>query len=428
MAHGRDGDGSDEEVTGVNYEDEPYVRLYTRDTVAWLRLQWQGQAVLALLLRKLDRAGAIEVGESAADAAESVAALLSMPVSVVKVGLSRILAGGALEHAGRFLIMPKFIDAQTASKAPKERQREHRERKRDMLRAGLDPSQRGTVIYFVQSENGGHIKIGRAEDLAKRLIGLASGRPDKLVVLASFPGTIADEKEIHALLAPHRDKGEWFLPNNDVVAAVAFAAQNGRGVIDWLRDKSRPQSHSVTPNVTDSSQVTKQASPVTPSLALHSSAEEEKIPLPPSEPEQSGPPPRDPMGDTLRKQPPGKRADVLRVWEAFKTALAYPPRTKFRGPWDDDARRIADAIDQYDERTCIAIVAEAPRDGMVNGTTDERHQRHDSVHYVFENQDTFRRLLRAAEARKRRDSGIDPVARAAAAEPDLTDYRDPEVA
>lgn len=158
--------------------------------------------------------------------------------------------------------------------------------------------------------------------------------------------------------------------------------------------------------------------------------EKEDLPLPPREPEQTRAPPSDPFGATFGKNPPGKRADVLRVWEAFKRALAFPRNTKLGlgRPWDPDAQRIADAIDAYDEATCVAVAAEAPFDGMVNGTQDERGVKHDTVAYVFENPNTFSRLLRAAEAKKKRNSGIDVLTRAAAAEPDLSNYQDPEVA
>ena len=36
----------------VDFSDESYVRLYTRDTVSWLRLGWEAQALLCLLLRQ----------------------------------------------------------------------------------------------------------------------------------------------------------------------------------------------------------------------------------------------------------------------------------------------------------------------------------------------------------------------------------------
>jgi hypothetical protein len=146
----------------------------------------------------------------------------------------------------------------------------------------------------------------------------------------------------------------------------------------------------VTDNVTSDARATSQR---------EETRRDERSPTPsePSEPKEPRP---DPFGDTLRKSPPGRRLDVLRVWERFKTALAYPPKTKFRSDWDDDAKRIAERIDAYDEATCLAVVDAAPLDGMVSGRTDEFSQKHDTVAYVFENQNTFNRLLRAAEKSK----------------------------
>lgn len=103
------------------------------------------------------------------------------------------------------------------------------------------------------------------------------------------------------------------------------------------------------------------------------------------------------VGAATTSTPPSKRADVQRVWQAFKVAVGLAPKTKFRGDWDQDAKRIADAIDAYDEATCLAVVAAAPLDGMVNGTADEQSLKHETVAYVFENRNTFNRLMRAAE-------------------------------
>lgn len=156
--------------------------------------------------------------------------------------------------------------------------------------------------------------------------------------------------------------------------------------------------------------------------------EKEDLPLPPTV--VTRPPPADPMLATFGKNPPGKRPDVARVWEAFKVALNLPPKSKLGlgRPWDPEAQLVADAIDAYDEATCLMVVAEAPNDGMVNGAQDERGVKHDGVAYIFENPNTFKRLLRVAEGKRRRNSSVDVLSRAANAEPDLTNYRDPEVA
>ena len=46
----------------MRWEDERYVRVYTRDTLNWLALSFEAQGVLVLLLRKLDRAGILDLG------------------------------------------------------------------------------------------------------------------------------------------------------------------------------------------------------------------------------------------------------------------------------------------------------------------------------------------------------------------------------
>ena len=46
----------------MRWEDENYVRLYTRDTTDWKLLSWEARALFVLLMRKLDRAGILELG------------------------------------------------------------------------------------------------------------------------------------------------------------------------------------------------------------------------------------------------------------------------------------------------------------------------------------------------------------------------------
>lgn len=206
----------------MRFEDERYVRLYTRDTTTWLMLRWEGQTVFALLMRKLDRTGVFDLGGSAP--IDAVSAVLQVPEDIVRIGLERLLARGVIEHREDCLICPKFIEAQEASMTPNARAKESRLRRRDMLRQGLDPAARSTVVYFVQSEHGGPIKIGHAEDLAKRLVGLQTSRPDRLVVLAAATGTIADERTIHDRFAGSREKGEWFSATPELLDFVKHVA------------------------------------------------------------------------------------------------------------------------------------------------------------------------------------------------------------
>lgn len=111
----------------VRWEDERYVRLYTRDTATWKLLPWQGRALLPLLLRKCDRAGIVEAGD---DLLEGVAALVDLPLDVVEVGLPALLRRGVVVARGEVMVFPNFLSAQEAKASDKVRAKEYRERSR----------------------------------------------------------------------------------------------------------------------------------------------------------------------------------------------------------------------------------------------------------------------------------------------------------
>ncbi len=116
----------------LRWEDERYVRLYTRDTIGWKMLPWQARCVLPLLMRVLDRAGLIDLGEYGT---EGLAAILDLPEEVVEPGLGALLKRGTLRMSGSFLLMPNFLEAQEAKASDAQRQRESRGRARDLAKA-----------------------------------------------------------------------------------------------------------------------------------------------------------------------------------------------------------------------------------------------------------------------------------------------------
>jgi hypothetical protein len=117
----------------LNFEDEHYVRVYTRDTKTWLRWGWEGQTVFMFVMRKLDKSGVLDdIEEPVAD----VALMTGLPREVVAVGLPRILESGALEQHGKALVAPKYIDAQSAKRSDKQRAKESRERRRNTAQSG----------------------------------------------------------------------------------------------------------------------------------------------------------------------------------------------------------------------------------------------------------------------------------------------------
>jgi len=65
-------------------------------------------------------------------------------------------------------------------------------------------------VYFVASENGKRVKIGRSINPASRLKSLQSGSPSALRLVAVWPGGNSLERQLHERFATSRLHGEWF--------------------------------------------------------------------------------------------------------------------------------------------------------------------------------------------------------------------------
>lgn len=104
------------------------MRVYTRDTATWKLLTWEGKALLALLFRKLDRAGLAELGENRI---EGLAALVDLPEEIAERGLESILIRKVALLIGdqrTTLLIPNFLSAQEAHTSDAQRKRDQRER------------------------------------------------------------------------------------------------------------------------------------------------------------------------------------------------------------------------------------------------------------------------------------------------------------
>lgn len=111
----------------MDYANERFVLLYTRDTATWKLLDWEARAVLMFLLRKVDRSGVIDVGE---DGVDGLAAVLEVPVEVVARALPKLIARKTVTASDTSFAMPNFLEAQETPRSDKQRQRDSRERRR----------------------------------------------------------------------------------------------------------------------------------------------------------------------------------------------------------------------------------------------------------------------------------------------------------
>lgn len=118
----------------MRWQDERYVRFYTRNTPEWCVLDWKARALFGLILREVDRAGILELGKLGLRA---VAVAVRAPWEEIEKPLLDILADGMAVHRDdlRLLVVPNFIDAQEAPQSDKARKRAERERARDLAKA-----------------------------------------------------------------------------------------------------------------------------------------------------------------------------------------------------------------------------------------------------------------------------------------------------
>lgn len=85
-----------------------------------------------------------------------------------------------------------------------------------MARQRQLPLRPSELVYFVEAETIGLIKIGRASDMDERMRALRIGSPDKLTLLGVVrrANAAALESQLHARFAADRHHGEWFNPSD----------------------------------------------------------------------------------------------------------------------------------------------------------------------------------------------------------------------
>jgi hypothetical protein len=81
-------------------------------------------------------------------------------------------------------------------------------------------------VYFIQSTDGGPVKIGRSASPIDRLSSLQTANPSRLRIVAKMAGGGAVERSMHALFAADRIRpdGEWFRASQ---ALTAFMREIG---------------------------------------------------------------------------------------------------------------------------------------------------------------------------------------------------------
>jgi len=93
------------------------------------------------------------------------------------------------------------------------------------------------MIYFIQSDVGGPIKIGHAKNPQARLSDLQIGSPVRLRIIGTISGDEKKEKELHSNFSDEHLYGEWFYPSD---ALISFLEINGH--ISAIKQNINPAS------------------------------------------------------------------------------------------------------------------------------------------------------------------------------------------
>jgi hypothetical protein len=111
----------------MNYPDEDYVRFYTRDTITWLALEYEGQAVMSLMLHgRFNRSGVFDCGGHQPSHAVTLAT--RCPPEVARIGLERLVATKTWVINDGQIIWPNYVYAQHCRRSDRARKRESREK------------------------------------------------------------------------------------------------------------------------------------------------------------------------------------------------------------------------------------------------------------------------------------------------------------
>lgn len=207
----------------MRWEDERYVRWYTRDTIDWHFLSFEAQGLMGLILRKADRAGILDLGRHGK---KGVAAAVGHPnrADAVLLALEELLADGCVVIREDKLIIPNFIAAQETVSSDAQRKRDQRERDRDKAMAD----------GFVGSRAGADVSVTVSRSQSQNVtVGHETGQSV----------TKRDQKSRHGVTAGHTES-QAVTPNRAVPSVPSCAVpsekqprEEPRVVFEGLRDQ-----------------------------------------------------------------------------------------------------------------------------------------------------------------------------------------------
>lgn len=129
----------------MRWEDERWIKVYTRDTADWLALSWKAQGLYGLIERKVDTAGTLDLGRRGKP---GLSAHIGGPSAWAEMepALDELIREGWVVLSGTTLVVPTFVDSQRATQSDKARKQRERERARDVALKGANVTNRDASV------------------------------------------------------------------------------------------------------------------------------------------------------------------------------------------------------------------------------------------------------------------------------------------
>lgn len=78
------------------------------------------------------------------------------------------------------------------------------------------------MIYFLRQGMLGNVKIGKANDIAKRVKQLQTGQPSELKIMRLLEGDLPEERALHDRFKVFSVGGEWFTFHESMLGEIGF--------------------------------------------------------------------------------------------------------------------------------------------------------------------------------------------------------------
>jgi hypothetical protein len=196
----------------MRWEDERYVRWYTRNTPEWRALSWRARGVFGLLLREVDRAGVLKVGKLGL---KGVAVAIEAPMVEVEEAIRELLDDGCIrfDEERQCVWIPNFIEAQECVQSDAARKRASRERARSALGTpSADVAERAMAVTKRDGMESRNVTDGHEQSQA------VTSRPpesQEVTLNRTVPSRTDQDPPLPPAEAPDEPAGSLPLPRSE---------------------------------------------------------------------------------------------------------------------------------------------------------------------------------------------------------------------